>query len=169
MTTKKNNVFGIINYILNFVYNKETDLFQTDEQTDETFDYLDFKHLKLQKILYFLFGFYYGKTKQELFDAEFIAYRYGPIIKPVYDKIKNTYVDEPLKNLEKDLFAKYSMEDLEMDRTVVNEILEKLLNFSTWRLVELSHLDGGPWDETKQSEVIDKAKILKYFDDAFID
>lgn len=41
-------------------------------------------NLKLQKILYFLYGFYYFVTKDELFDEEFEAWAYGPVVRKSY-------------------------------------------------------------------------------------
>lgn len=171
--TKKNSASQLAKYIILYVYKKNQKFFKEYHLSKEdeqiiAFNDVDFKHLKLQKILYFLYGLYYTKTKTELFADDFVAYKYGPVIEKIYFKIKKE-VPNIHANLTKTLFKDEDISNLSMDKKIVNSILDKLLWYSTWGLVDLSHLDNSPWSNTEQSQKISKDEIKKYFSKALIE
>lgn len=95
--------------------------------------------LKLQKSLYFLFGYWIlqEKVKNEvdnekefiyLFDSNFQAWMYGPVEADVYD-----YTKRGINSTENDIGISRSIEFF------LNETLEKIFKVSDFGLVNLSH------------------------------
>lgn len=137
-------------------------------------------NLKLQKILYFLYGFYYFVTKDELFDEEFEAWAYGPVVRKSYVDYSmfgaeaipphNNYINflfdedhdyDSEKN--NDYFDSIFSED---SKKTIDIILNTLLNKSTMDLVELSHAKGSPWYKVYregEKNKINKSLIFDYF------
>lgn len=112
-------------------------------------------NLQLQKILYFL-QIMYGKStegKELLFQNDFEAWPYGPVIPAVYDMfsryggsvIEETF-DEP---------APCSQEVMGFVDQAVAFLREK----TPWELVEISHAEGSPWDLTYRKGAGRKAVI----------
>lgn len=113
--------------------------------------------IKLQKSLYFLFAYYgatYGSIGEDLsnddkieettvypkylFDANFEAWKYGPVIYEVYSENKTAgYQAEPYKpeNTQEEEVLSY-----------INETFQQLNEISDFGLVERSHLDKA-WKE----------------------
>jgi orf24 len=124
------------------------------ENVDNLVEYLLFKYkeltpLKLQKSLYFLFGFYAGTYQQSeaegelestyqfpkyLFDAEFEAWTYGPVIKDVY--FKNKRGEYTGKNY--DFSNKYV--DAEINK-FIDDVSEMIMKKSDFALVDRTHED----------------------------
>lgn len=48
----------------------------------------DITPMKLQKLIYCLYKEYYKKTNRALFDERFEAWKYGPVLRSVYDEFK---------------------------------------------------------------------------------
>lgn len=48
----------------------------------------DITPMKLQKLIYCLYKEYYKKTGRALFDERFEAWKYGPVLRSVYDAFK---------------------------------------------------------------------------------
>lgn len=115
--------------------------------------------LHMHKILFFLYGGYYKKFKQELFDAHFEAWRLGPV-EISYRKNKNDN-----KELNK-IF------DLKMDKKTkdqkqyIDSTVRKLLKISAWTLVDASHLTNvwkKAYDLGKRNALMDKVEIQNEF------
>lgn len=140
---------------------KETYFF---DNIDDLIGYMKSKYkyispLKLQKGLYFLFAYYtqfYGNKLQMadglseedfsgypkyLFDKDFEAWRYGPVIKEVYFKNRDdVYTDD----YDKSVFE--SIEGSEI-KLFIDDLLEDLMTTSDFNLVDRSHEDQS-WIET---------------------
>lgn len=48
----------------------------------------DITPMKLQKLIYCLYKEYYKRTRRALFDERFEAWKYGPVLRSVYDTFK---------------------------------------------------------------------------------
>lgn len=111
----------------------------------------DLKELKIHKILYFQFGYFFKKFNKPLFDANFEAWRYGPVEKD--------YRNKELK--------KFNIQPTSEEKKYLEDITSNLLKYSTYTLVEQSHLTD-PWknnhkgDKEKWKEIPIK-EIEKYF------
>lgn len=114
------------------------------------YKYKKIPSLKLQKNLYFLFAFYSGNYQVEekegisevsysypryLFNADFEAWTYGPVIREVYNKNKNNGYSA--KKFE---FNMNSTIDKEISN-FINDVSEMIMNKSDFALVDRSHED----------------------------
>lgn len=122
-------------------------------------------NLQLQKILYFL-QIMYGRStegRELLFQDDFEALPYGPVIPNVFDKfsryggmiIEETF-DEPAPCPQKVM-------------KFIDKAIEFLRKKTPWELIKISHAEGSPWDLTyhkgagrkaiiSQSLIIDEIK-----------
>ncbi|AXK51765.1 Panacea domain-containing protein [Spiroplasma alleghenense] len=155
----KYDVKNIANYVINYFYENSDKL----KNNEENFEILEINNLKMQKVLYFLYGFFYSETREELFDVEFLAWKLGPVIKSIYEINKNATENNGYRNIPKDTYCEFAKKIEDEDKKLINQILDNLMEISTWALVELSHKPGGPWEATKQSEVISRDLLNKYF------
>lgn len=135
--------------------------------------------LKLQKSLYFLFGFYSGNYQiselegfkeqkydypKYLFDADFEAWTYGPVIREVYVTNKNQGY-EPLE---------YNFGDSDVDREIssfINDVSTMIMEKSDFALVDRSHEDKT-WKDAivkGQSTKMNKEDIAKEYEQIFRD
>lgn len=105
--------------------------------------------MKLQKLLYFAYGWYYATNGDKLFDESVQAWKYGPVIKSVYDVTKQ-YGNQPILGLIS------VCEDSENCTPIVDPTDTELSNFlnSIWdvygkydgiQLANLTHENGSPW------------------------
>ena len=114
------------------------------------YKYKELPSLKLQKNLYFLFAFYSGNYQVEekegisevsysypryLFNADFEAWTYGPVIREVYNKNKNNGYSA--KKFEFDM---NSTIDKEISN-FIDDVSEMIMNKSDFALVDKSHED----------------------------
>lgn len=133
--------------------------------------------LKLQKSLYFLFGFYSGSyqgneevgVKEEtykypkyLFDANFEAWTYGPVIREVY-----------FKNKKEEYSAKeYVFSDNDVDKEVksfIDDVSSMIMKKSDFALVDRSH-DDKVWKKAidiGNSEGMEKEDIASEYREIF--
>lgn len=109
--------------------------------------------MKLLKILWFAYGFWYALSNKKLFIESFQAWKYGPVLPSTYHEFKRfgaypiekgTYSydfdpyeeDEPHKNIIK-------------DNKKLTDFLKKIWDmygrFSANELVDLTHQEGTPW------------------------
>lgn len=135
-------------------------------------------HLKLQKLAYFCYEKYLISYKKKLFNEKIYAWKYGPVIKSLYDSVKqseNSTVDldsyvKQSKNLTVDLDSyttrqRIIFSDDGFDKLrIIDEVLEEYGELSADRLVDLSHKEGTAWStwdrETMNYEITDEL-ILK--------
>lgn len=114
------------------------------------YKYKELPPLKLQKNLYFLFAFYSGnyQVKEKecisevsysypryLFNADFEAWAYGPVIREVYNKNKNNSY-----SARKFEFDMNSTIDKEISN-FIDDVSEMIMNKSDFALVDRSHED----------------------------
>ena len=120
---------------------------------------LELTNLALQKLLYFVHGWFYSIYEQPLIKNKFEAWQHGPVQRVVYDQFKSfksggikgvraTYLDpatgdpvyrEPIISVE--------------HASVIYEVLEKYRRYTAGQLVDESHVEDGPWEYVwKQAE-----------------
>lgn len=126
------------------------------------FQFPEIRPLKLQKGLYFLFAFYINTYSIEprqdiietesnfpkyLFDAEFEAWTYGPVVRDVYLKFKNKEYT-PRQYL-------FSKENKEIE-IFIKDVMEMVVKKSDFALVDRVHEDLA-WQKAYQKQ---KCSIL---------
>lgn len=112
-------------------------------------------NLQLQKILYFCQKEYREMTGLVLFNDDFEAWPYGPVVPSVYKTFS--------------LFAGMKINrEMEMDvsidpetRNIIDPIIEKYSSFAAWDLVSITHRRGDVWDQVFQNGKGNRSTIAK--------
>lgn len=121
-------------------------------------------NLKLQKLLYYVEGWYLGLNNQRIFEEDFEAWVHGPVLPSVYQKYK-----------------KYKWNPISEDINPTNEIYEsmqkhvdKILDVygmdTAWELERRTHLED-PWkfargnipSDEESETIITKASMQSFF------
>lgn len=116
-------------------------------------------NLRLQKLLYYIQGYYFSSCEKELFDGNFYAWEHGPVHLDVY-RAFSMY-----GGLDIILFgtAPFLYEKVEL---FVQEAIEKKKNYTTWELVEETHREL-PWREAVKyfgkNAIIPNSRIKDFF------
>lgn len=100
-------------------------------------------NLHLQKILYFVQGEYYRKTKKFLIEDDFLAWQYGPVLREVYDEYNWYYSSR--------IYESYSIEIPEEIRNIIDPIIEEKRNKPAGALVNETHKPGSAWSKCYKS------------------
>ncbi|HBD95063.1 MAG: hypothetical protein A2015_02200 [Spirochaetes bacterium GWF1_31_7] len=114
-------------------------------------------HLKLQKILYFSQGWYLALTGNPLFSDEIVAFKYGPVIKSIYEIFRIF----GSKNITKIAESTEQVEN--KDNEFINKIWNLYKNHDAISLSNISHIKNGPWDVTNINDIITTDIIQNYF------
>lgn len=118
-------------------------------------------NLRLQKLLYLSQGYYFARYGKPLFKEDMIAWQYGPVVLPVYERY-SSFENNVIKDSAPEPNA-LSPEESEL----VLDVLSKYGKYSTGRLVNMSHEPDSPWsqvfEETKNNK-IPKELIKNYFE-----
>ena len=146
---------------------------QVDDVAARIVDHFDtaITTMKLQKLCYMAQGWSLGLRGKPLFDADFQAWRHGPVCKPLFDQHKKMFVVDSWpsgdgSNLTRD------------ERVIVRAILKQYDSFTGQELSELTHEPRTPWRVTRRragvrenessSAVIPKKLIREFFEDELL-
>ena len=101
--------------------------------------------MKLQKLLFFAYGWYAGTAGKRLFKEEFEAWPYGPVIPEVYRQYKKYGAGEITEHGEKrdlgDPTAHLMVDDAVREYGIASDI----------GLSNITHEKGSPWDQVWKS------------------
>ncbi len=129
----------------------------------------DISNLRLQKLLYFIQAYYIGvKNKSALFNEDFEAWDFGPVVPCVYHEYKSfggNDIPKINKYFEGMTIIKYDEKMiLKTDRNNISHVIDMFKNVSTSRLVSITH-GQDPWINAYNSldKTIYKKDIKKYF------
>lgn len=117
--------------------------------------------LQMHKILFILYGAFYKHFKKELFDANFEAWKYGPVEVNYRKCFKKDQINRDYKNFD------IKIKLLKKESEYLDELINILLKKSVWTLVELTHLIPAwknNFNENKQNCKIPKEDIFKSFE-----
>jgi uncharacterized phage-associated protein len=118
--------------------------------------------LKLQKLLYYVQGWYMAFEKVNLFNDDFVAWDHGPVIKNIYDKYRNygyrTIPKEIFTNFDKNRGQILTKKQLK----IINAVWDVYGEFDGKYLEQLTHQEE-PWLNTPRNSIISKRKIRNYF------
>jgi uncharacterized phage-associated protein len=134
--------------------------------------------LKLQKSLYFLFAYHgalYGKNVQDgvfegstntpeyLFDAEFEAWKYGPVIRDVYAVNKHEgYTPEEIQEAVDEVSKKPETKQF------IDELFKQIDSVSDFGLVDRSHQDDVWKNAFKTSAKMEKDMIIGEYIEKYV-
>jgi len=105
----------------------------------------DLTNLKLQKILYFAQGDYLIKTGNCLFSDNIEAWKYGPVIREVYEEF-NHCGSFPITVF--DIPSKVKLKKVEAITDFLDDAWNKYGKFSASHLVSQTHTNGSSWYTT---------------------
>ena len=132
----------------------------------------DLINLKLQKLLYYVQGWFLGYQGSRMIDSSFEAWVHGPVCSSVYDRFTST----------KSLYSFISKDDVKFvdafdriekeDRDFIDYVLMNYAGFSGVELEQKTH-DEKPWVETRAgldpmtacTKEISDALMIEFFGD----
>lgn len=128
--------------------------------------------LQLQKMVYFFWCKYMKLYDSYVFEEDFEAWKYGPVIDTLYQQFKG-YKDKKIKIDDKYTFSLelYSriVKIPEYDKilAVLDETIKEYGKCSASQLVNKAHIKDGPWDLVYnsgegQGDIIPKSLISEY-------
>lgn len=119
-------------------------------------------NMRINKLLYYAQAWSLVQDKKPLFDEDFEAWDYGPVVPSVYKKYKS-FKKNNIDVIDKDYSVNRLSED---DLSVLLMSYSYFNQFSTSRLVDATHRRGSPWSvayKKGKSTKIDKDSIINYF------
>lgn len=113
-------------------------------------------NLKLQKVLYYIQGYFYCEFGRAAFCDGICAWTYGPVVPLAYYEY-HLFGSSPLSvNKETKLFA-----DKE-ERRVIEKVIDRCKGIPSSRLVNMTH-NEAPWQSVDLGETIPNHVIAKFF------
>ena len=134
--------------------------------------------IEIQKLVYFSHGWHLALKDEDLFPEQIEAWTYGPVVRRLYDAFKkfgNAEITE--KALEwrmspegKVIYCSPAIqsESVESDafaRAVIQGVWNKYGLIPPFKLVEITHLEGSPWQQARArgDNYISNDEIKTYF------
>lgn len=122
--------------------------------------------MKLQKLIYFVYGQHYADTGYPIFAENFEAWQHGPVVASVYHEFKQ-YGGFPIDSYALDAkgaawFSKDCVEN-EAYRNVLIRVWNKLKFISAMELSAMTHKPNTPWAKTFCNGIIKNDEIVTYF------
>lgn len=114
-------------------------------------------NLKLQKVLYYIQGYFYRHFGKAAFSDEIYNWQYGPVVPVVYYE----YNDNGATPLKSRMFFD-DCEIADCEKTLIKSVVEKCAAISTSRLVSMTHSEI-PWRTAGSGNIISKNSIEIYF------
>ncbi|MGI0527311.1 Panacea domain-containing protein [Rhizobium giardinii] len=114
-------------------------------------------HLKLQKLLYYVAGYYLVATGKPLIDHTFEAWEYGPVVPEIYHEFKAN-AGKPITTQATELdweTGQFVPVPIPTDDRALNKVLDFVMKnygkYSGAQLSDMTHREGSPWDLTRQA------------------
>lgn len=99
--------------------------------------------MKLQKLLYITYKEYLATTGNKLFNEPFEAWKYGPVVRCVYDEFKS-FGSRPITEFAKDAEGKAFMVSENLDpklKAILDDVFSRYSNESGVELSKLTHFN----------------------------
>ena len=125
-------------------------------------------NLKLNKLLYYVYGVNLVVNPGETIDESPQAWKYGPVFPTVYHGFKE-FGAGSITNV------KLGVEDIKSPdvKLAADKVFEHYFGMESYQLVNLTHKQGSPWVQTyrpwKRHAVIDDGIIRQYFAENIVD
>lgn len=98
-------------------------------------------NLILQKMLYYIQGYYLKKYNEPIFDNTMEAWQYGPVVPDVYFIYKDNR-SEVIRGVTMKDESSISKDD----KIFLNSLLQQLIKINPWSLVRKTHSES-PWEK----------------------
>ncbi len=117
-------------------------------------------NLKLQKMLYYLKGFFIAAIDKKLFDDSIEAWQYGPVVRTAYFHFKDFGNNSISLRGDENIITLPKIEE-----ELFNEVMEEYGQFSAIKLMNMTH-EELPWKKTfsenPQGEISDDL-LIEFF------
>lgn len=138
--------------IVNFIFEINESMYDGSEGKNEITE------LQMHKILFFVYGSFYNQFKKELWNANFQAWKYGP-------------VEINYREISRDDNKKYDLFDFKFEinneqKEFLKILIERLLKTSVWALVDFSHYLNCwklKYESFEKQQKMDKKEIFNDF------
>lgn len=118
-------------------------------------------NLRLQKVLYYVQGYFFKTYNESAFDSDICNWPYGPVVPDVY--YEYCVYGASLIHFENDQLEKHLNEiKNRKHRNLIDTIIEKCNDYTPGQLVYKTH-EEAPWKETNRKDFILCNKIKDYF------
>lgn len=129
-------------------------------------------NLKLQKIMYYIEGYYLAKYDHSLYPALIEGWMFGPTLPSIYYEYAQNGA-EPIRLSEEKVDEAYDIFESSIDdpnkRELINKVISDKMNLDLWDLVHAT-MDEEPYQAVKRSTtenhpqpIITKRSIKRYF------
>ncbi len=102
--------------------------------------------MKLQKLLYYIYKEYLKRYNTPLFSDRFETWRYGPVIRSVYDEFKQ-YGSNSIEEYAKDTAGNAYVIKLDDNAGFIMDVWNKYKYFGGIDLSLKTHQEGTAWDK----------------------
>jgi uncharacterized phage-associated protein len=109
-------------------------------------------NLSLQKLLYFIHGWFYSIYDEPLIKNKFEAWQYGPVQRVIYDQFK-ACKDKPIRTVRathidpENGHEVYKEPEISDDHAlIIQQVLDRYAAYTASQLVAESHVEDGPWE-----------------------
>lgn len=106
---------------------------------------IELSPMKLQKIIYFIYKDYLQKNNVPLFSDRFEAWRYGPVVRSVYDEFKH-FGAYSIKEFAKDTAGNVYVLKMDGSTSFVRDIWNKYKYCNGIELSARTHQKDTAWD-----------------------
>lgn len=115
-------------------------------------------NLKLQKLVYYVQGFFCALHNKTIFDNDIEAWTHGPVVPDLYHQFKDNG-SNPIA-----LDPQFDMQSLLTEEAeLVRDVYEAFGQYSAWRLRDMTH-EESPWINHKDTAgIIPKEELAEYF------
>lgn len=102
-------------------------------------------NLQLQKMLYYIQYEFLTKKNKPLFDDDFEAWKFGPVVPKVYYTYSYMGAFKIIANY--DNYDSLCKEITSDDKKLLDNVIENKRQKDVWFLVDDTHKKGGAWDK----------------------
>jgi uncharacterized phage-associated protein len=114
-------------------------------------------NLKLQKLLYYAQGFHLAMQGKSLFTDSILAWKHGPVVRPIWLKYKPCGFNAIARP------KKYDPHDYAPEvREVLDAVYATYGQFTAKRLEQMTH-EEPPWQKTRRNSTISVVLLQDYF------
>ncbi len=126
---------------------------------DENEEYMT--NLRLNKLMYFAQAWSLALFGKPLFQERIEAWDYGPVVPSIYHQYKS-FGKHPIECVSPDFSLDIFSED---ERELLSAVMAHYRKFSTSGLVDIAHVDSGPWYKAYNSSnrIINQDDIRAFF------
>lgn len=100
-------------------------------------------NMRINKLMYFAQGWSLARYNKPLFKAEIQAWDYGPVVPPIYHRLKTSGRDKIKGVMDEDYADHFTPEESQL----LMDIQRTYNVYSTNGLVILTHKKGTPWSD----------------------